>query len=164
MNDKELIYWVDLTGPESIDEIVRLTIINTNNNVLFNHLFCPKVADYWDSDINGIEPEETYREKLFESYKTEIQKILSSANKLITFYASTFFLQKQGMDLSGIQICDVADCFRVTGGDTDTLDNLCTYYGYNLSTNIHERTGIECAKAINYCYHKMEEYSRAQGK
>ena len=60
MNDKELIYWVDLTGPESIDEIVRLTIINTNNNVLFNHLFCPKVADYWDSDINGIEPEETY--------------------------------------------------------------------------------------------------------
>lgn len=50
------------------------------------------------------------------------------------------------------------------GGDTDTLDNLCTYYGYNLSTNIHERTGIECAKAINYCYHKMEEYSRAQGK
>ena len=54
MKSKELIYWVDLTGPTSIDEIVRLTIIDTNNNVLFNHLFCPRVAVFLDSDINCV--------------------------------------------------------------------------------------------------------------
>ena len=39
MKNKELVYWVDLTGPAVLDEIVRLTIMDTNDNVLFNHIF-----------------------------------------------------------------------------------------------------------------------------
>ena len=34
MKDKQtLIYWVDLTGPAVLDEIVRLTIVDINNNI-----------------------------------------------------------------------------------------------------------------------------------
>ena len=39
-DNKTLIYWLDTTGPEDFDEIVRLTIIDTNNKVLFNSTFC----------------------------------------------------------------------------------------------------------------------------
>ena len=47
MKNKELIYWVDLTGPAVLDEIVRLTIMDTNDNVLFNHIFSTKLVDWW---------------------------------------------------------------------------------------------------------------------
>ena len=33
MKNKELIYWVDLTGPAVLDEIVRLTIVDINNKI-----------------------------------------------------------------------------------------------------------------------------------
>lgn len=99
MKNKELIYWVDLTGPAVLDEIVRLTIMDTNDNVLFNHIFSTKLVDWWYSDLNGIRPEDTYNEQTFESYKDEIQKIFNRANKLITFNASNFFLEKQGIKI-----------------------------------------------------------------
>lgn len=163
MNDKQtLIYWVDLTGPAVLDEIVRLTIMNTNDNILFNQKFSTKMVDWWYSDLNGISPEGTYNEQPFESYKDEIQKIFNGANKLITFNSSTFFLEKQGINLSKKKIDDLADPFRVAGDATDTIDNLCIYYGYDLPTNIYNRTGLDYAKAINYCWHEMERYKEAQ--
>ena len=91
MKNKELIYWVDLTGPAVFDEIVRLTIMDINNNVLFNHTFNTKLVDWWYSDLNGIKPEETFNQQQFENYKNKIQTIFNHASKLITFNASTFF-------------------------------------------------------------------------
>lgn len=134
------------TGPWEYDEIVRLTIIDINNDVFFDHVFNTKLVDWWYGELNSIKPEETYKEQSFEKYKHKIQNIFNSANKLITFYGSTSFLQKQGVDLVNIQIHDVADDFRVMGDDTDTIDNLSAYYGYDLPTNIYERSGIDCAK------------------
>ena len=94
MKNKELIYWIDLTGPAVLDEIVRLTIMDTNDNVLFNHTFNTKLVDWWYSDLNGIRSEETYKEKPFSEYKDEIQPIFNKASKLITFNGFTFFLEK----------------------------------------------------------------------
>lgn len=162
MKNKELIYWVDLTGPAVLDEIVRLTIVNINNNVLFNHRFSTKMVDWWYSDLNGIRPEDTYSAKPFSEYKDEIQSIFNRASRLITFDSSTFFLGKQGINLSKKKIDDLADPFRVAGDATDTIDNLCIYYGYDLPTNIYNRTGLDYAKAINYCWHEMERYKEAQ--
>ena len=160
--NKTLIYWVDLTGPAPLDEIVRLTIMDTNDNVLFNHIFSTKLVDWWYSDLNGIKPEETFNQQQFEYYKNKIQTIFNHASKLITFNSSTFFLDKQGIKLSNNRIDDLANPFRVTGDENDTIDNLCAYYGYNLPTNIYERSGIDYAKAVNYCYHEMENYRQAQ--
>ena len=163
--NKTLIYWVDLTGPAALDEIVRLTIMDTNDNVLFNHIFSTKLVDWWYSDLNGIRPEDTYNEQTFESYKDEIQKIFNRANKLITFNASNFFLEKQGITISTNTVVeDLADPFRVTGDENDTIDNLCTDSGYDLPVDIHNRTGIDYAKAVNHCWNKMESYRKAQGK
>ena len=57
---------------------------------------------------------------------------------------------------------DLADPFRVAGDATDTIDNLCIYYGYDLPTNIYNRTGLDYAKAINYCWQEMNRYCQAQ--
>ena len=163
MSDKQtLIYWVDLTGPAPLDEIVRLTIMDTNDNVLFNHTFNTKLVDWWYSELNGIKPEETYNEQPFSNYKNKIQTIFNHASKLITFDSSTFFLEKQGINLSKKKIDDLADPFRVLGDANDTIDNLCTYYGYDLPNNIYNRTGIDYAKAINYCWREMNKYRQAQ--
>ncbi|WP_283578988.1 hypothetical protein [Limosilactobacillus ingluviei] len=165
MSDKQtLIYWVDLTGPAPLDEIVRLTIMDTNDNVLFNHMFNTKMVDWWYSDLNGIKPEETYNQQPFEDYKKEIQSIFNKASRLITFNSFTFFLDKQGINLSKKKIDDLADPFRVMGDENDTIDNLCIYYGYKLPDNIYSRTGIVYAKAINYCWHAMESNRKAQEK
>lgn len=163
MQNKKLVYWIDLTGPAALDEIVRLTIIDTNNKVLFNHTFSTKLVDYWDSDINGIIPEDTYKERPFDNYKKEIQSIFNQTNRLVTFYSSTFFLSKQGISLSNKEIIDVADDFRVLGDEEDTIDSLCDYYGYtSLPKNIYNRTGIDNAKAINFCHNEMNKYRKAQ--
>lgn len=163
MKHSELIYWIDLTGPAVLDEIVRLTIIDTNNKVLFNHIFNTKLVDYWDSDINGIKPENTYKERVFDNYKKEIQSIFNQSHSLVTFYSSTFFLSKQGISLSNKEIIDVADDFRVLGDEEDTIDSLCDYYGYtSLPKNIYNRTGIDNAKAINFCHNEMNKYRKAQ--
>ena len=163
MSDKQtLIYWVDLTGPAPLDEIVRLTIVDINNNILFNHTFNTKLVDWWYSDLNGIKPEETFNQQQFENYKNKIQSIFNKASRLITFDSSTFFLEKQGINLSKKKIDDLADPFRVAGDENDTIDNLCIYYGYDLPTNIYNRTGLDYAKAINYCWREMERYKEAQ--
>ena len=162
MKNRELVYWVDLTGPAALDEIVRLTIMDTNDNVLFNHIFSTKLVDWWYSDLNGIKPEETFNQQQFENYKNKIQSIFNRSSRLITFDSSTFFLEKQGINLSKKKIDDLADPFRVAGDATDTIDNLCIYYGYDLPTNIYNRTGLDYAKAINYCWREMNKYRQAQ--
>ena len=162
-NKQTLIYWVDLTGPAALDEIVRLTIMDTNDNVLFNHAFNTKLVDWWYSDLNGIKPEETFNQQQFENYKNKIQTIFNHASKLITFNASTFFLEKQGVTIPTNTILeDLADPFRVAGYENDTIDSLCTYYGYDLPNNIYSRTGINYVRAVNYCWHEMNRYRQAQ--
>ena len=168
MKNKELIYWIDLTGPAVLDEIVRLTIVDVNDNILFNHTFNTKLVDWWYSGLNGIRPEETYNQQSFENYKKEIQSIFNpsifnKASRLITFNSFTFFLDKQGVTIpTNTTVEDLADPFRVLGDANDTIDNLCAYYGYPLSDNIYNRTGVDYAKAINYCWHEMERYKEAQ--
>lgn len=162
-NKQTLIYWVDLTGPAALDEIVRLTIMDTNDNVLFNHTFNTKLVDWWYSDLNGIKPEETYNEQPFSNYKNEIQSIFNKASRLITFNSFTFFLDKQGVTIPTNTILeDLADPFRVAGDENDTIDSLCTYYGYDLPNNIYSRTGINYVRAVNYCWHEMNRYCQAQ--
>lgn len=162
-NKQTLIYWVDLTGPAVLDEIVRLTIMDTNDNVLFNHMFNTKMVDWWYSDLNGIKPEETYNQQPFEDYKKEIQSIFNKVSRLITFDSSTFFLEKQGVIIPTNTILeDLADPFRVAGDENDTIDSLCTYYGYDLPNNIYSRTGINYVRAVNYCWHEMNRYRQAQ--
>ena len=39
---------------------------------------------------------------------------------------------------------------------------VCVYYGYPLTDNVFERTGIDYAKGINFCYHEMENNRKAQ--
>ena len=156
MKNKELIYWIDLTGPAPFDEVVRMSIINTNNQVLFDHMFGTKIVDWWHSEINGIRPEETFDKPLFQEYKNEIQEIFNSADKLVTFYPSNTYVKKQTMSIhSNTMTIDLADLFCFLGDNTDSIENLCTYYGYNLPANIYERSGIDYAQAINYCWHKM---------
>lgn len=161
--NKTLIYWLDATGPEDCDEIIRLTIISSNNNVIFNRTFGTRFVDWWYSDLNGIRPKDTYEAPLLDNYKNKIQSIFDRASKIITFNPTISYLKRQGITIStDTLIEDLADYFRVMGDDTDTIDNLCIYYGYQLPDNVYNRTGVDYAKAINFCWRKMNVYRQAQ--
>lgn len=99
-DNKTLIYWLDATGPEEFDEIIRLTIIDTDNKVLFNSTFSTKLVDWWYSDLNGIRPEDTYEAPLLENYKDKIQSIFDRASKIITFNPTITYLKRQGITVS----------------------------------------------------------------
>ncbi|MBB1069371.1 hypothetical protein H5S40_04270 [Limosilactobacillus sp. RRLNB_1_1] len=163
MNDKkELVYWIDLTDQTDFDEIIRLTIIDTDNNVLFDHEFGTDLVGYWESRLNGINPDDVVTKPLFKEYKDEIQAIFNQASKVITFYGHVNRLQFQGINVLQAPYDDLSDDFRVIAdGPEDTLEHMCDYYGYPLPNNIMERTGIDNAKAVNYCYQAMEHYRQA---
>ncbi|WP_182596981.1 hypothetical protein [Limosilactobacillus rudii] len=46
-------------------------------------------------------------------------------------------------------------------GAEDNIEYMCDYYGYSLPSDIMKRTGINNAKAVNYCYHQMQYYRQA---
>lgn len=163
MNDKkELVYWLDLTGSADFDEIIRLTIIDTNNNVLFDREFGTDLVGYWESRLNGINPDNVVNKPLFREFKDEVQAIFNQASKLITFYGYPTRLQAQGIKLPDVPLDDLSDDFRIMAdGPEDTIDNMCNYYGYQLPSNIMQRSGIDNAKAVNYCYHQMQRYRQA---
>lgn len=163
MNDKkELVYWLDLTGSADFDEIIRLTIIDTNNKVLFNRKFGTDLVGYWESWLNGIDPDDVVTKSLFKEYKNEVQTIFDQASKVITFYGHVNRLQAQGINVLQAPFDDLSDDFRVMAdGPEDTLEHMCNYYGYPLQTNIMKRTGLDNAKAVNYCYQQMQRYRQA---
>lgn len=83
--------------------------------------------------------------------------IFNQANKLVTFYAHTEYLEEQGVKIpTNTQIDDLADDFRVMGDESNTIEKLCDYYGFTqLPKNILDRTGVINAKAVNHCYKEM---------
>lgn len=162
INKKELVYWLDLTGPADFDEIIRLTIIDTDNNVLFDHEFGTELVGYWDSHINGIDPDDVITKPLFNSYKKEVQSLFNQASKIITFYGYPLLLQSKGINFPNVPVDDLSGDFRVMADDSaDTLENMCAYYGYNIPSNVMARTGVDNAMAVNYCYHMMQRYRKA---
>lgn len=161
INKKDLVYWLDLTGPADCDEIIRLTIIDTNNNVLFNHEFGTELVGYWGSHINGIDPDDVITKPLFSHYKKEVQTTFNKASKIITFYGYPLTLQAQGITFPNVSVDDLSDDFRIMADEgNDTIENMCTYYGYPLTRDIMKRTGVDNAKAVNYCYHMMHYYRK----
>src|SRR5699024_5793220 len=100
--------------------------MDTNDNVLFTHMFNTRLAAWWYSDLNSIKPEETYNEQPFSHYKNETQSICHQASRLITFKSFTSVFDKQGVTIpTDPAVDDLADPFRVLGDANDTIDSLC---------------------------------------
>lgn len=164
-----LCYDVETTGLDtSDDEILQLSIINGNGDVLFNQYIRPKHHNNWEGaeNVHGISPEDVKDKPTFDHCKNEIQSIFSKA-KLIVGYNNIQF-DNYLMDAAGIKIptdalqYDVMLEFAPIYGDwSETYEDykwqkLCVcadYYGYQNSGKFHD--SLEDVRATLHCFFKM---------
>lgn len=85
--DKILIFDTETTGIKSDDEILQLSIINWNEDVIIDELFRPESKTRWTeaSNIHGIYPRHVKDKPTFVSKSGEIRELLRSADVLIGY-------------------------------------------------------------------------------
>ncbi len=91
--DKTICLDIETTGLErSVDEILQLTIIDYNENILINEYIKPRNKTQWFGAqmINGITPEDVKNKKNITYYKKEIIDIINGADIIIGFNHKSF--------------------------------------------------------------------------
>lgn len=157
---------------ERWDEILQLSIIDENKNVLFNELLQPIWNYSWEGAerINHISPKMVKNKKTIVAYARKIQEIINNANCIIGYNVSfdLDFLRECGFKIpwwSGNKIIDIMyDFAKIYGEWNDyyesyTWQKLVTcaeYYNFDWnSTGTHAHDSLGDCFATLYCYKEM---------
>lgn len=168
---RTIILDTETTGIDSYtDEILQLSIIDEQGNVLFNEHFKPIIATEWIAAerVNGISPQMVADCEDIYHYFGEIQQILYDADTIIG-YNTKFdlaFLQNCDFQLyEDTAIVDVMQEFAPIYGEWSEdrqdwkwqkLTTCAAYYGYDWSkAAAHDSLGdcfatLHCYKQLNY--------------
>lgn len=165
----KLVFDTETTGLNPMeDEILQLSIIDENENVLFNDYIRPSHKTTWpDAErINHISYEMVKDKMTFQQRSKEIQSIFSRADALIA-YNGNFdirFLRKHGIIFPDVPVYDVMLEFAPVYGEwNDTFENwkwqklvtAAKYYGYDYSRYAHD--SLEDVKATLFVYNRLHE-------
>jgi len=171
MNDKSQIICLDseTTGlnPKN-DELLQLSIIDGNGNVLFNEYIKPSHRKSWRKaeEIHGISPEIVKDKLSITNYKAEINRIIEGSSLIVGYNHYKFdlmFLRKAGIIPYSKRVVDVMENFSPIYGDRNpkykdythkSLGVCAKYYKYPYY-KAHD--SLEDAKATLYCFYKMEK-------
>lgn len=156
------------------DEVLQVSIIDENYNVLLNAYCRPNNKESWEDAlaVHGITPLMVANELPFERYVPTVLDILSRADYVIAYnYAfEDRFLRAYGIEVSREKWFDPMLTFADIYGEWDSyhgnykwqsLTKCATYYGYEFKAH----DSLEDVKATLYCYKKMgEDVERRKGK
>lgn len=165
----KLIFDTETTGLDPMrDEILQLSIINENENVLFNDYLKPLHKAKWpDAErVNHISYEMVKSKQTFEQRFEEIQSIFSSADELIAYNAAfdIGFLRKYGIILPDVPVFDVMLEFAPVYGEWSCsfeswkwqkLVTAARYYGYDYAQRAHD--SLEDVKATLFVYNQLHK-------
>lgn len=159
----------ETTGFRSTDEILQLSIIDDEGNILFDKYFKPEHNETWPKAerVNHISPAMVAAEDSFSKHKKEIEKILTDA-ELIIGYNLQFdikMLKQNGISFNeDYKLCDIMLPFASIYREPDPkrlgqykyqkLQKCAEYYGYK-GNNYHNALG-DCYATL-YCFLKMRE-------
>ncbi len=164
----KLFFDIETTGlDKTSDEILQLSIINENEDILFNDLFRPVRKKEWvdAQKVNGISSEMVKDKKSFNEVRSEIQNIFSKATELIAYNTSfdIGFLRKNGIVFPEVKITDPMLDFSNIYREWDESRN--TYKWKNLAFvsdwfeygdfNAHD--SLEDIRATKYIYDIIEK-------
>ena len=142
---KTLVIDTETTGldPEK-DELLQVSIIDSDGNALFNSYFKPCVKSWVDAQrVNGISPEMVQNAPTISEKIAEINEIMYRADKIIGYntYSDINFLNNNGLILSeNVEIVDVMELFALIYGEWSDyhgsykwqkLTTAANYYGYD---------------------------------
>lgn len=161
---RTIILDTETTGLDSsIDEILQLSIIDEQGNVLFNEHFKPIIATEWKAaeSVNGISPKMVADCEDIYHYFGEIQQILYDAD-IIIGYNTDFdlaFLQSCDFQLyEDTETVDVMQEFAPIYGEQNEngykwqkLTTCAAYYGYDWGTDAAHNSLADC-RATLHCW------------
>lgn len=166
----EIVIDTETTGLNAdTDELLQVSIIDSQGNTLFNSYIKPLFTENWDGAmaVNHITPEMVANAPNIIEVKQEINKIINSAN-LIVGYNTDFdlsFLSAVGIENSKATVIDVMQDFADIYGEWSDkygcnkwqkLTKCAEYYGYDWENDTAHDSLADC-RATLYCYKKMKE-------
>lgn len=165
MSKNILVIDVETTGLDPCyDEILQISIIDKNGEILLNEYCKPEKITDWSeaASINNIYPEDVEKCKPFSYYKNKIFKLINNAD-VVVGYNIEFDLSMIGYDIYNddiIEIADVMYMFAKVYGDWSNYYKsykykslkVCADY-YNYEFNPHD--SLEDVKATLYCYPRV---------
>ena len=164
----EIVIDTETTGLNAdADELLQVSIIDSQGNTLFNSYIKPLFTENWDGAmaVNHITPEMVANAPNIIEVKQEINKIINSAN-VIVGYNTDFdlsFLSAVGIENSKATVIDVMQDFADIYGEWSDkygcnkwqkLTKCAEYYGYDWGTDIAHDSLADC-RATLYCYNKI---------
>lgn len=147
------------------NEVLQVSIVDEEGNVLFNQLIKPAKRKRWDAatETNGITPEMVKDSLSLLDYAQEIEEILKSAD-LVVGYNIEFDLKhlfNGGLDVGKIPYFCVMEQFApIYGQYNEAFGNytwkslaICAkYFNYG---KFRSHDSLEDARATLYCYKKL---------
>lgn len=164
----EIVIDTETTGLNAdTDELLQVSIIDSQGNTLFNSYIKPLYTDNWNKAmaVNHITPEMVANAPNILEVKQEINRILNSAN-IIVGYSTNFdlsFLSAVGIENSKATVIDVMQDFADIYGEWSDkygcnkgqkLTKCAEYYGYDWENDTAHDSLADC-RATLYCYQKM---------
>lgn len=169
---ESIILDTETTGLRTSDgaEIIQLSIINQDGEVLFNEYFKPMFSESWEAamKVNGITPEMVSDKPCIYEKLPEILAILRGAGRVIG-YNTPFdlgMLGSVGAELpEEIPVEDVMRDFAPIYGEYNeergaykwqSLTTCAAYYGYDWGKDAAHDSLADC-RATLFCYKKMRD-------
>lgn len=171
MTKKIIVLDTETTGLTHEDDLLQVSIIGFDKQVLFDEYIKPTNATEWPEAmaVNGITPEMVKDCKTIDERREEIQKIIDEAELIIGY--NIFFdlemLESKGITWRGRgpkRVYDVMETFAEIYGEWNAyygnykwqkLSKCADYYGYEWEVDAHNSLGD--VYATLYCYKEMEK-------
>ncbi len=169
---KTIVIDTETTGLDPADdELLQVSIIDSDGNTLFDSYFKPCVSSWTSAErINGISPEMVENAPKISEKIAEINEIVCQADTIIGYntYFDIGFLKNNGLILAeNVKIVDVMEIFAEIYGDWNDyfesytwqkLTTAASYYGYDWSSHAesaHNSLG-DCFATL-FVYNKIHE-------
>ncbi len=171
-SDKKYKYIVldtETTGlNSSADELLQVSIIDSEGNTLFDEYINPLLATHWDNAmaINGITPDMVSDKPNIIEYKKELNSILNLTD-VIVGYNTQFdlsFLSSVGIENKNAKVVDVMLDFAPIYGEWSEnygcykwqkLTTCADYYNYDWGEDNAHNSLSDC-RATLFCYQQLQ--------
>ena len=156
----------ETTGLKENDEVLSLSILDYEGNVVFDHLIKPAKRKTWTKaqELHGISPKDVKNEKTLVEYEEELKPIFGEGNLLVGYNIDFDFemLCQSGAHFQ-CDLFDVMDTYsQVYGKWSDwkqerlwcKLTQCAKHYGYG---KFEAHGSLEDTKATLFCFKKICE-------
>lgn len=148
------------------DEILKLSIIDRNNNVLFNELIKPIHKRKWDDaeTVNHISPQDVKTAKPITDYLQQLQEIFDKAELLVGYNlefdmnflsnSGILFREQKQFDVM-LEFAEIYGEYNKRFGDYkwQKLSKCAAYYHYKWEGRAHD--SLADTKATLFCFEEM---------